>query len=140
MSPDFPSFYPEKLKKISWCVDGKAAGPNRFWNRNLPYSTRGSSLFMKTVLVDMMKKKEIVVNDNLDALLEYAAKCITVYMREEDTQFNATMKKDKDGKQLFNSDEWMTLCEKCGIKGKRKASELLKGLVVELVDTYNSIE
>lgn len=138
---DWPDGYPEKLKSISWRIqssDGDIiAGPSRYYNRHLPYNTKGSSLFTKQVLVDYFKKNGLEFNDLINETAQYMAKSFTVYYRENSGEFQISAKKDKETKQpLFNIVEILRLWPDLDQKG---AVKLVKQLLNEWKTIYNSM-
>lgn len=136
---DFPEDYPKRLRKISWCLEGDdcvICGPNKTWNKHLPYETRGDSLFVKQVLLDWFDKNgcpRIVCEEEV----EYFCKAFTVYFTEEKGEFTISMKKDKDTKKpIFNEEKWHSICK---YSSKTDSRKLLKMMLEAVKKTYDGV-
>jgi hypothetical protein len=76
----WPEKYPDRLKPISWCIDGRCAGPHRYFNRHLPYHKRGDSAFMKQTLMDAFTKSGMKPSQAMDCMAQHLVDGFTVMM------------------------------------------------------------
>ena len=134
----FPEYYPDRLKSISWKIDGKCAGPHRYFNRHLPHETRGDSCFVKQAELDILAKKGIPITKEIDSMVQYLVDCFTVWMKDDDNQFSITVRKDKEKKEMFSLPEWTRRLEACGMEGVF-AKRFLKVMLQEILGFYNAM-
>ena len=135
---DFPTFYPDELKPISWCIDGKAAGPQKFYTKYVHYSKKGSPYFMKNAMMTILTENGINRTGAIDKMVDYLISNFTVYVGYNDTEFNISAKKDENKRQTFDKLTWQNHIEECGID-KKFAMNFLKTMLRELNDYYNKL-
>lgn len=136
---NFPELYPNRLKKISWCLDdGEVAGPHRYYNKHLSAKVKGDSCFMKNAMIDILTKKGINHTAEIDAMVQYLIENVTVYLKDGENMFQVAARKDKDKKQTFSLEEWAKRLEACGMD-KKFAKSFLTTMLKELVDFYNQM-
>lgn len=134
---NFPECYPARLKAISWCIEGRdglIAGPHRWHNKHLPYSSKGDSLFVKQVLLDWFEKHGTPYEVCNEAC-QYVAKMFTVYFTDENGEFQISAKKDKETKKpLFDEKKWEQIWK--GME-KKWRNDCLKLMLEELKRVYD---
>ena len=136
-SKNWPEYYPERLKMISWCIEGKngpIAGPMPYYTRHLDYSTKGDSLFVKQVLVSWFEKNG-TPHEVCNEACQYVAKMFTVYFTDENGEFQISAKKDKETKKpLFDEKKWEQIWQ--GMD-KKWRNACLKMMLKELKRVYD---
>lgn len=108
---EFPSEYPVRLRKISWCIEGKdgnmICGPHKYFNRHLNYASKGDSCFIKQVVLDWAYAKAGMGKELFDEIAQYFVTCWGFYYVEGDEEFRISEKKDKNtNKPIFNHETW----------------------------------
>lgn len=133
---DWPYHYPEALKRISWCIDGEVAGPNAYWNKHLDESSKKSKLFVKNVMLCIFKRNG--VDENVCSnFIEWILKRLTFSIKMDDTEFSYSVKKNKEGKRIFDKDEFYKMAKDELGFDKSQAKEMLNYLVTKTLEFYN---
>ena len=132
---EWPANYPEFLRPVSWKC-GEIAGPQKYWNKYVSPRFKDSKYYIKVIVKNIFEKEEIPITSEINDLINYFLKCFTIYFTND--EFKITLKKDKDKKVIFSELEWKSLCEDCGIKG-RKGIDLLKHLIKNTYIYYNDL-
>lgn len=138
-STDWPEFYPESLKPVSWCIDGEVAGVNNYWNKYLDQSSRGSRKFVKILLSDILYINGYPVEVS-NGFVEWFIKRFTFCMLYDENEFRISYKKDKNKKPIFTKEDYYNIAKKeLGID-KKEATKLLKYLFDNMKLYYNKCE
>lgn len=137
---EWPEWYPEQLKDISWNVEnGKVAGVNNYWNKYLPTSAKSSRLFVKTVMLDIFYDHGVPVEVG-ENYIEWIIKRFTFCMTEDDNEFRISRKKDKNKKPLFDKNEYYEMAKKEIGFNKTQANQMLRYLLQKTKDIYDHCE
>ena len=134
---DWPDFYPDHLKLISWCIDGKAAGPYSYWTKDLDPFYDESPLYVKSIMTDIFTDNKVSI-DFCKNYIDWILKRFTFYMGYNDNEFKYSLKKDKKTKQpIFNAADYYKMADKEFGFDKKAAAELLKYVISETLKFYN---
>lgn len=136
---DWPDYYPDSLKPISWCIDGKFAGPNRYWNKYLPTASKSSRLFIKTLMFDIFYDKGVPV-EVCKGYVDWLVKRMTVKMGDCDTQFSVSFKEDDEMFDPSKSKKYHEMTERELGFDKKQANALLNFLCTKIKDIYDRCE
>lgn len=107
---EWPLQYPEELKEVSWCLENKCAGPNRWYVKALPETSKHSRLFIKNVLIDWFKSQGIAYSF-ANEWCQWITERITVWLGFDEGEFIVGWKKDKDKNPIFNKNEYVKMSE-----------------------------
>lgn len=130
--PDWPTFYPEHLKLLSWCIDGKVAGPYRYWNKHLDKDYSESPIFIKSVMIGIFEDKNIR-GTFVENYVTWIADRLVIYMGYNDTEFKYSLKKEK-----YNDKDYCKMAKKELGFDKQQAMEMLKHVLGETLKFYNT--
>lgn len=134
---EFPEFYPESLKPISWNL-GEMAGPNKYFNKHLNSSAKSSKLFVKNVFETVFLEQGLEISKPINDLLQYLLKCFTIYFTEENGEFKISMKKDKDKNKIFSQNELYRLGDGLNFEPKQ-INQLVKHILTRTCEIYNGL-
>ena len=140
MKDEFPEYYPQRLKKVSWCIqkdDGESfAGVMPYYNRHLDYAVKDSQLFLKCMVKTAFINRGVDGSKMVDDAAQYVATHCTCYFSED--EFHFSFKKDKETKKtLFDEDEWMKIFK--GTFTKAQSMALLKFILSDVKRLYDGM-